>query len=203
MSGLLNKIKYPKYFEEKKRFLLFALLLLLVLFSAGYLFHIAYARYEAKTKLNGNLSKALYIFGDDNQVINLFEDGIVPSDDAYVYKFSVSNFNSKNVSDVNIKYNLKIRTTTNLPISMELYRNEDYQATGAVNLFSGAKVVQDENNAWYKIYKTPSTYEMSYQDRVTDIYTVVIKFPSIYKNDITYANYLESIELFLDSEQVV
>lgn len=203
MSGVLRKLKYPKYFEEKKRFLLFALVLLLFLFLATYLFQVAYARYEAKTKLNGNIQKALYIFGDDVQIINLFEDGIVPSDEAYTYKFSVSNFNEKNRSDVNIKYDLKIRTTTNLPITIELYRNENYGDSNITNLFSGAKIVQDEDNAWYRVYKAADTYEMSYEDKVTDIYTMVIKFPSSYGEDTTYADYLESIELYLDSYQVV
>lgn len=203
MSGFLNKIRYSKYKEERKRLLLFAFVLILILFLAGYLFRIAYARYETKTRLNGNIGKALYLFGDDVVVLNLFEDGIVPRAKEYVYKFSVSNFNGDKQSDVDIKYDVSIRTTTNLPISLELYRNEEHTASGAKNLFEGAILEKDENGAWYKSYKDNHSYQMAYKDKVIDIYTVVIRFPSVYAQDTTYANYLENIELTLKSKQVI
>jgi len=203
MSGFLNKIRYSKYGEEKKRLLLFAIFLIVILFLAAYLFRLAYARYETKTRLNGNIGKALYLFGDDVVVLNLFEEGIVPRAKEYVYKFSVSNFNGNKQSDVDIKYDVSIRTTTNLPITLELYRNEEYTASGARNLFEGVITEKDENGAWYKTYRDTHSYQMAYKDKVTDIYTVVVRFPSVYAKDTTYANYLENIELTLKSKQVI
>ena len=55
---------------------------------------------------------------------NIETDGIVPSSTPYTYRFSVSNFNQNNMSDVDINYSINIRTTTNLPITLELYRNQ-------------------------------------------------------------------------------
>ena len=202
MSGILKKIRYQKYIEEKKRLLLLLVFLLIILFSSGYLFKMAYARYEAKSRLNGNIEKALYIFGDDHYNIHLFPEGITPRKEAYTYKFSISNFNEKKVSDVDISYNIKIRTTTNLPITLELYRNEEYSTT-ATNLLGGAKITRDSDGAWYKEFKLPEDYQMSYENKITDIYTLVIKFPDIYSIDMTYANYVENIELTLNSKQVV
>ena len=106
MIAFIDKFRHSKYYEEKRRFLLFVFLLFLILFLAGYLFQVAYARYEVNTKLNANIKKALYILGTDNLSFNLEPDGIVPSDNPYVYKFSVSNFNEKNDTDVDIYYNL-------------------------------------------------------------------------------------------------
>ena len=100
MIAFIDKFRHSKYYEEKRRFLLFVFLLFLILFLAGYLFQVAYARYEVNTKLNANIKKALYILGTDNLSFNLEPDGIVPSDNPYVYKFSVSNFNEKNDTDV-------------------------------------------------------------------------------------------------------
>ena len=126
MIAFIDKFRHSKYYEEKRRFLLFVFLLFLILFLAGYLFQVAYARYEVNTKLNSNIKKALYILGTDNLSFNLEPDGIVPSDNPYVYKFSVSNFNEKNDTDVDIYYNVSVKTTTNLPINIKLYRNENY-----------------------------------------------------------------------------
>ena len=126
MIAFIDKFRHSKYYEEKRRFLLFVFLLFSLLFLAGYLFQVAYARYEVNTKLNANIKRALYILGTDNLSFNLEPDGIVPSDNPYVYKFSVSNFNEKNDTDVDIYYSVSVKTTTNLPINIKLYRNENY-----------------------------------------------------------------------------
>ena len=66
MIAFIDKFRHSKYYEEKRRFLLFVFLLFSLLFLAGYLFQVAYARYEVNTKLNANIKKALYILGTDN-----------------------------------------------------------------------------------------------------------------------------------------
>ena len=63
MSNIITRFRNNKYFNERRKILLFGILLLLVLFLASYLFKIAYARYETSTKINANIQKALYIFG--------------------------------------------------------------------------------------------------------------------------------------------
>ena len=202
MIAFIDKFRHSKYYEEKRRFLLFVLLLFLILFLAGYLFQVAYARYEVNTKLNANIKKALYILGTDNLSFNLEPDGIVPSDNPYVYKFSVSNFNEKNDTDVDIYYNVSVKTTTNLPINIKLYRNENYDDNNSTNIFGGSRLVQDVDGAWYNLYKNNEKYEMYYKDKTTDVYTLVINFPKEYAKDTTYENYIESIEVDINSKQM-
>ena len=132
---LINKIKNIRFIDEKKRFLLFGVGLFLILFLAFYLLKIAYARYEIRAKINANLDKALYIFEDDKLSFNLDSEGIIPSNNPYTYRFSVSNFNATKHSDVDLSYKVKVRTTTNLPISVNIYRNELPSDNGAVNLY--------------------------------------------------------------------
>ena len=153
MIAFIDKFRHSKYYEEKRRFLLFVFLLFSLLFLAGYLFQVAYARYEVNTKLNANIKRALYILGTDNLSFNLEPDGIVPSDNPYVYKFSVSNFNEKNDTDVDIYYSVSVKTTTNLPINIKLYRNENYDDNNSTNIFGGSSLVQDVDGAWYNLYK--------------------------------------------------
>ena len=203
MNLLINKAKNIRFFDEKKRFILFALILFLALFLAFYLLKVAYARYEIRAKVNANIDKALYIFEDEKISFNLEPEGIIPSNDDYTYRFSVSNYNASKHSDVDLNYKVKVRTTTNLPITVMMFRNELPTASGAVNLFQSAVSVQDEDDAWYRLYETVNEYEMDYVDDVTDVYTMVIRFPSVYANDITYADYLESIEVILESKQII
>ena len=203
MNNVMNRIKNISYLDEKRRFLVFVLGLFLILFLAFYLLRVAYARYEIQAKINANIDKALYIFESEKLDFNLDPEGIIPSDDDYVYRFSVSNYNASKQSDVDLSYTLKVRTTTNLPIEIKIYRNELPTASGATNLFNGVVTAQDEDGAWYRIYNTNQEYQLLYENRTTDIYTLVVKFPTSYKSNTDYANYLESIEVILESKQII
>ncbi len=190
-------------FEEKRRFLLFVVVLFLLLFLAYYLLGIAYARYEVQSQIYANIDKALYIFKGEDVAFNLDPDGIVPRDEPYVYRFSVSNYDGTTYSDVDLSYTVSIRTTTNLPISVQLYRNELPSTSGATNILGAAREVQDEDNAWYRVYDVSGEYQMLFENQVMDVYTMVITFPAIYSNNPIYADYLENIEVSLKSKQMV
>lgn len=204
MEALRRKLQETPYMKEKIRFLLFALILFLVFFLAKYLLGLAFARYEVRAMINSNIDKALYIFEDEKLSFNLEPEGIIPSNDPYVYKFSVSNFNTTKESDVDISYTIQVRTTTNLPITISMYRNELHTAVGATNIFNGgAQTRQDTDSAWYRLYTTGSAYQMAYTSHVTDIYTMVIDFPATYANNPVYANSIESIEVTINSQQII
>ena len=200
MNNVNNKL-FGNYTEEKKKFLLFALLLLALLFLSFYLLRAAYARYQVNAKINADIDRALYILGEEKLNFNIEADGIVPSNTPYTYRFSISNFNENNTSDVDINYSINIRTTTNLPITLSLYRNQ--LPNNGTNIFGSPITKQDEDGAWYRIYNTNSTYDLYYRNRTTDVYTLVINFPLVYANDTTYSNYIESIEVNIESKQIV
>lgn len=203
MNALRIKLSKIPYLNEKGRFLLFALFLILVLFVAYFLFRISYARYELNSRLVANIDRALYIFDTDVVRFYLDPDGIIPSDTAYTYRFSVANFNETKMSDVDISYAIRVRTTTNLPITIQMYRNELPTDSGAMNILGGSRAVQDEDGAWYRIYTVSSEYQMLFTAQTTDYYTMVISFPSVYASDTTYANSIENIEVTLESKQIV
>ena len=203
MKEAFSKIQNITLFEEKKRFLLFVLLLFSMLFLSYYLLTVAYSRYEVQTKIFSNIDKAVYIFKGEDVSFSLDPAGIVPSSTAYSYRFSVSNFDGETMGDVDLSYTVSVRTTTNLPISVALYRNELPEASGATNILSAARNAQDEDGAWYRVYDVNDEYEMLFEDQVTDVYTMVITFPAVYSNDPIYSNYLENIEVSLHSEQMI
>ena len=200
MNNVINKL-FGNYVVEKKKFLLFAFLLIALLFLSFFLLRAAYARYLVDAKINADIDRALYIIGEEKMSFNIETDGIVPSSTPYTYRFSVSNFNQNNMSDVDINYSINIRTTTNLPITLELYRNQ--LPENGTNIFNSPITKRDADGAWYRVYKTNGTYDFYYATRKTDVYTLVINFPLIYANDTTYSNYLESIEVNIESKQIV
>ena len=167
------------------------------------LFGVAYASYETKAKLNASIDRAIYLIDNEGMSFNIDPEQIIPSDDPYVYKFSISNFNATTRSDIDLLYELRVTTTTNLPLTFELYRNENYDDATAVNLFSSPRVAQDEDGAWYNIYEPSGVYEMLYAEEVTDIYTLVINFPKVYSSNVVYADSIENIEVMIKSKQMV
>lgn len=200
---LKEKFNNIKFLEEKRRFLLFMLILLLSLFLAYFLFKSAYASYQSSARLVTNIDKAIYLIESDKMSFNIDPDQIVPSLDPYTYKFSVSNFNDSKSSEMNILYSVNVITTTNLPISIQLYRNENFDDPAAVGLLTGARTVQDTDGSWYNIYDNVQQFEFDYKNKITDIYTLVVNFPKSYSSSTTYADCIENIEVVIDSEQKV
>lgn len=201
---ILNKLKKENipYYEEKKRLLIVILGLFLLIVLAAKLFQIAYASYESAVKLNANINKALYILEEGGIDFNIDLNKIEPSDKPYIYKFSISNYKGKKHSQVDIEYKIDFKTTTNLPLTYELYRNENHDAPGAINLFDEAKVTQDIDGAWYNIVEGKEKYIFPYIEDKTDIYTLVVHFPKEYKTNTEYADNIENIEVAIKSNQV-
>lgn len=200
----MKKLKLNmKYYEQKKRFVILVLIMFLLIVVAIKLLQFAYASYESTAKLNANIDKAIYLLEAEGLSFNIDPDKIVPSNDAYVYKFSVSNFNENKHSDIDIEYSINITTTTNLPLTYEIYRNENYDDENVTNLFQNATIKQDVDGAWYNVLEGEEKYLFPYTEDMTDIYTLVIHFDESHKqNTDAYADNLESIEVEINSNQV-
>lgn len=200
----MKKLKLNmKYYEQKKRFVILVLIMFLLIVVAIKLLQFAYASYESTAKLNANIDKAIYLLEAEGLSFNIDPDKIVPSNDAYIYKFSVSNFNENKHSDIDIEYSINITTTTNLPLTYEIYRNENYDDENATNLFQNATIKQDVDGAWYNVLEGEEKYLFPYTEDMTDIYTLVIHFDESHKqNTNAYADNLESIEVEINSNQV-
>lgn len=201
---ILQKFKKEniQYYEQKKRLLIVVLVMFLLIVLAVKLFQIAYASYESTAKLNANINKALYIIQEGDMEFNIDLNKIEPSNEPYIYKFSVSNFDGNKHSQVDLEYQLDLRTTTNLPLTYKLYRNENYDDPNATNLFENVQIVQDTDGAWYNLAEGKDKYEFLYTETKTDIYTLVINFPKEYKNKLDYADNIDNIEIIIKSNQI-
>ena len=194
-----------KFIKSKGKLILFGLLLILLVLLVSSIMRFVYSSYETDSTLNVSIDEAIYIFSDEKMAFNIDSSKIVPSNSAYSYTFSVSNFNTSQTADVDLLYSVQVVTTTNLPITLELYRNETYSQNNnnLHNIIGSVNYVQDDDGAWYREYPKTSEYEMLYRNNTTDIYTLVVKFPASYSSDDTYADAIENIEIRLESRQEI
>ena len=196
-DNLINKLGV----ENFKRIIKAGLILVFVLLL-GFFFAQSYAKYESSIKLSSNVDKAVYLLKDEKLTFNIDPSAIVPSNDPYIYRFTVSNYNGTTEGDMNIKYYVQLKTTTNLPITVKLYRNQEYSSS-ATNIAQGYELVRDEDGAWYRVYQVSDEFEFFYTSRSTDVFTLVINFPSVYSENPIYADYIENIEVTLESKQII
>lgn len=199
----MNKLKkYFKKINTRSRFLIYSFLVIILMALSFYLLKV-YSSYDSKTTINTKIEKAIYIIDEDTFSFNIDVLGIVPSDDPYIYKFSISNYNDTKQSSVDLEYSLSFRTTTNLPLKYELYRNQEYDSENAVNLFYLSSQKQDEDGSWYNVFNLPSTYTFNYKEKTKDEYSLVVYFPKEYSNNIEYADLLDNIEVKVNAEQII
>lgn len=193
----INSLRLKKIKRMSKATLVLVLILLL-----GFLFAQSYAKYESSVKLSANVDKAIYLLKDEKLTFNIDPNAIVPKDTPYTYTFTVSNFNGSLSGDINLKYYIQLKTTTNLPITVRLLRNQAYSSS-ATNIIQGYELKQDEDGAWYKLYTPTPNYEFQYDVNRTDTYVLVVDYPETYKTYLDYVGVPENIEVAIYSEQKV
>ena len=203
VNSIKNKFNNIKYFTYKKRFLKMSLIFGACLLLIIYLITRAYGSYITTAKLRADIDKAIYVFEEETMSFNIDENKIIPSNDPYTYTFSVQNYNSTQTSDVDLTYNINIRSTTNLPLEISLYRNESPSASGATNIIGSPTLRQDADGAWYKLYTESDDYALNYNTQTKDIFTLVIVFPQSYSLNTTYADITENIEVIINSKQTI
>lgn len=175
------------------------LLFLIIFFLC--LFPFTKSSYESKTVFDFKNDVAIYLLEASFEKNDINIPDLIPSTEAYIYNFTISNSDGENVAEVDLQYDLYIKTTTNLPLNYSLYLNEDYTNPESTNIFESEELITDEYGTFYRKVSIP-TRKLYYEQPVTDKYTLVIEFPIIYNNSL-YENCIESIELIVDSKQII
>ncbi len=158
-----------------------------------------YAKYKTEATSQAEIQAAFYLLNDDFQNVNVKLDSLEPRDEDYVYTFSISNNKSNKRTETSLEYEIKIVTTTNLPLTYKLYKNEDYN-TGT-NIIVSDTITPDECGTFFRTLNVGKE-EFTYTEDQTNIYTLVIKFPSQY-NKIEYQDIIEAISIEITSRQLI
>lgn len=195
---ILKEIDIKKLISSIKVDLLIIIILVLI-----NVIPVTISRYESTGVGNTTTNIAFYLLNKDYQTNNIKLTTLAPSNTPYVYNFSVSNFTPTKTSEVDIEYILKIVTTTNLPLTFKLYKNEDYTNSTSTNLVTNenTEVIADSDGTYLK-YITCAKETMLYNENKTNNYTLLIYYNQENADEM-YQNTIESIRIVLDSNQIV
>lgn len=175
--------------------LVFVLILLIKMIS------FTYSKYESRANTKPNIIVAFYVLNKDYQSMNLNLDELFPREEPYIYTFSISNTKGQKRCQIDLEYELSIKTTTNLPITYELYKNQNYNDDNATSIKKTDEIIQDEDGTYFRIITT-ETESFSFREDETNIYQLVVHFPQEY-NTINYQDIIEGIEITVNSKQII
>ncbi|MGM9879250.1 MAG: hypothetical protein ACI31R_04425 [Bacilli bacterium] len=190
---MIDKKKFLSYMKVNVLFLVLLILLLNIPSTLS--------KYTSDSSSDVKTDVAFYLLKTDYQTESILLDEIAPSDDAYVYNFSVSNYEGNNRVETNLSYDLSIRTTTNLPLEYELYLNEDYNSSGASSIFTSDETVLDSDSTYFRNFTTDTKYFSYLYDEINN-YQLVVYFPKEYI-DYKYQDIYESVEITIKSKQII
>ena len=174
--------------------------LMMILIGLLYILPITFSRFESNILGSASVEAALYILNADYQTNTIALPSIVPRDEPYTYTFSVANNKDGKRLETKLKYNLMIRTTTNLPITYELYKNIT-NLNEATSIKISDEVKKDADGTYFRYIVTNEDY-FSYVDDEVNYYTLVVYFPSEYSS-FKYQDVVEFIEINIDSMQMI
>lgn len=176
---------------NNKILLIFVLLIILMLMIKGTL-----ARYASSGNSKANVDVAFYLLKEEqiSQTITLSE--IEPNSKVHTYAFSVANNDGTKRTETALKYKITIKTTTNLPLTYELYVDDSEE-----NLFEEYLTETDADGMFFKTFTTGER-KFGYKENESDIYTLKIVFPEEY-NWVDYQGIIDALEIKIDSEQII
>ena len=187
-------------FDRKKSIIIAKLLVnILCIILIIILLDRTYAKYKTEATSQAEIQAAFYLLNDDFQSVNVKLDALEPRDEDYIYTFSISNNKSNTRTETSLEYDLKVVTTTNLPLSYKLYKNEDYK-TGT-NIITSDTITGDEYGTFFRTLSTGKE-EFTFTEDQTNIYTLVIRFPKQY-NKTEYQDIIEAITIEITSKQLI
>ena len=165
---------------------------------------VTYTRYESESGLSTVANIAFFIVDTSTQTNSIALEGLTPQAAPFTYRINVTNYDNVNNrrANVDLTYSITFETTTNLPLTYAIYRNEDYSAT-ATNIISNTSYRQD-GDMYYQTLETSGTRTLLQSSNQTDYYTIAVWFPETYKdNPDEYAGVIDMISIKVHAEQVV
>lgn len=192
--------RMKKISKREKRLYAKVVILIICLIILARIFVLVWSRYESEATSNANVDIAFYLLNEDFQEMTLNLGKIVPQDNVYVYTFSIGNEEGNKISEIDLTYDLTIRTTTNLPLTYNLYMNQDYSDPNSTSAIKTNEIAPDEDGTYFRTITT-DTQELYYREPKTNIYTLVVNFPSNYNTE-EYQDIIEMIEITVNSRQM-
>lgn len=163
----------------------------------------AFSRYESRVDVSAEANVAFFVIDQGTYENTISLSGLTPSLDPFYYTFYVANHNTDGKrSNVDMKYKIKFETTTNLPLTYEIIRNESFEGD-YTSIISNRTVRQDEYDVFYRVFEDDQEYTFSHNRDEVDTYTLKVIFPESYKNSPDlYQGVIELFSIIIDATQV-
>lgn len=199
----LKKIRiFIKHINKKKfKLTMFLSFLTILLYVMIFIMPATHSKYSSETQSKADTKIAFYLLKTDYLTDVVLLDEIAPRNEPYTYKFKITNNNGTKRTETDLQYDLSIRTTTNLPLTYDLYLNSEYTDNNATSIITSEQVVQDDDGTYFNIFKTDRKY-FNHTYNETNEYQLVVYFPSIYIDEL-YQDIVDSIEITVDSKQII
>ena len=181
---------------DKKRFFLVGkfIFMFLALVAITNLIGNTFTRYESTVDLSAEAATAFFVIDQGTYEGSISLTNLEPSATPTYYTFYVANYNLDNKrTNVDLTYTISFETTTNLPLSYEIIRNESFNGTYH-NLIETTTTRTDSNGVYYYVFSNNSTFTFNYNQNQLDEYTIKVVFPE--SNKIYPDLYQGAIELF-------
>lgn len=215
-------LRERKAIRVKRRIkLLIAVLIIVILYKVLFA---SYSLYESEASSTADIDIAFYLLDDEYETKTITLEDMLPGDTQYI-KFSLTNYyvddsNNEIITETDMTCDLKIRTTTNLPLQYELYIDQDTNSDNLQNRLdieerSTDNVYWDEYDTMFKQLVQSNLTEEEKAEGITDsidfkyttalsrTYILKVTFPDYCSESDEYQNIIECIEISVDSEQVV
>lgn len=176
------------------------IILVLCLLIIARIFVLVLSKYESISDSYANVDIAFYLFKEDYKTMTTNLASILPQDNAYVFEFTIGNEDGIEIAEVDLEYELTLRTTTNLPLTYELYMNQQYTDEGATNIIKENAVALDEYGTYFRTMTTDKI-TLPYTQGTTNLYQLVVYFPANYNQE-NYQDIIELLEITVNAQQV-
>lgn len=188
--------------KNKKIMRLYAKLAILVLcmLIIARLFVLVLSKYESISDSYANVDIAFYLFKEDYKTMTINLASIEPRNNVYIYEFSIGNEDGIEIAEVDLEYELTLRATTNLPLTFELYKGQQYTDSDAINIIKDNEILPDEYGTYFRIMTTDKSF-LPYTKGTTNLYQLVVHFPENYNQE-KYQDIIELLEIKVNAYQV-
>lgn len=179
--------------KKKKTLYVKIIILILSVLIIIRIFTLVLSKYETDANSTADVDIAFYLLKEDYKNMTLNLRKIVPQNNEYTYIFTVGNEEEGKVAETDLEYDLTLRTTTNLPLTYELYMN-------GKNAIVSEDIKSDEQGTYFRTITT-QTQELTYKEAKTNQYELIVHFPINY-NTTNYQDIMEMLEITVNSRQV-
>ena len=163
----INKTKFLFFFK-------YIAIFLLVVFIIN-IMEITYSKYSSSANGDAAANIAFFIVDVGTYENTISLNNLEPSNNDYIYKFTVNNFKNNKRTNVKLDYNIEFVTTTNLPLTYKIYKE------GTNNIITSNEIIQDGDMYFNKL-RTNEAGSFSYEENQTEEYTLVVNFPITYND---------------------